>query len=144
MNNEKSVIGKWCLELAVFIITDGGNNDGNTNGLSVLWPSWSVLPAMICVVLRSSSFPEESKSSKLPKWYLLPSLLLFFFFPFVIGFFRGFRSVFFTKILGVVFATMSNSGPKKELVRYTIIRYIVQMSNFYINTDCYTFIDDII
>lgn len=128
MNNGKnSVIDtKWCLQLAVLIFTQGGGSDGDINGLSVLWPSWSVLPPMICVVLKSSSFPEESKSSKLPIWILLPLLLLFFFLPFSIGFFfDGFWSVIFTKGLGVVFATRCSSRPKEQLITYMKVRSVV-------------------
>lgn len=77
-----------------------------TVGLSVLWPSWMVLPAMICVVPRSSSPPTESVSS-------FPyRLLLFFFLPFGT---EGFRLglAFFVIVVGVVFADKCSSGYKR-------------------------------
>lgn len=100
-----------CLKFAAFRMTQGGDKEGRTRGLSVLWPSWIVLPAMICVVPRSSS-PNESASSKPPACPRLPLLLLFFFLPFRIGFFRGLRSMFFVIVVGVVLANRCSSEHK--------------------------------
>lgn len=111
---------EWCFELAVFMITQGGDNDGRTSGLSVPWPSWNVLPVIICVVLKSS-FPKESNSSKPPPCILLLPLL-FFFFPFDTGFFRGFISMVFTKVVGVVFsARWSSEWTKMRLINFKLM-----------------------
>lgn len=103
-----------CLKFAAFKwMTQGGGKEGAMKGLSVLWPSWRVLPTMICVVPKSSSLPMES-ASKSPVCPRLSLLLLLFFLPFGNIFLRD-LSIFFIRVVGVVFANNCSSKKKSKI-----------------------------